>query len=223
MVAKTLVLAALATSANAFAPAPLLKSAAAPRAASRGQVAMFDPSAQYGVLKPVGFFDPLGLSKGISEEKFFRWREIEIKHGRVCMVAFVGFIWQQGLGHLPGYISHHPDLKFSEIPDGVAAIGAVPGLGWAQILWFAGLLELGPFSVYNRREERPGAFNYFKWGGNDVGEAYPGLTDENRIQKLTIELQNGRLAMLGVLGMLMGDVVAPGTMGLPTADGIGLF
>ena len=51
---------------------------------------MFDPSAQYGVLKPVGFFDPLGLSKGISEEKFFRWREIEIKHGRVCMVAFVG-------------------------------------------------------------------------------------------------------------------------------------
>ena len=132
-------------------------------------------------------------------------------------------IWQQGLGHLPGYISHHPDLKFSDIPDGVAAIGAVPGLGWAQILWFAGLLELGPFSVYNRREDRPGAFNDFKWGGNDVGEAYPGLTDENRIQKLTIELQNGRLAMLGVLGMLMGDVVAPGTMGLPTADGIGLF
>jgi hypothetical protein len=214
---------ALAASANAFAPGASLKRPVAPRIASRGQVAMFDPSQQYGVLKPVGFFDPLGLSKGISEEKFFRWREIEIKHGRVCMVAFIGFIWQQGLGHLPGYISHHPDLKFSDIPDGVAAIGAVPGLGWAQILWFAGLLELGPFSVYNRREERPGAFNYFKWGGNDVGEAYPGLTDENRIQKLTIELQNGRLAMLGVLGMLMGDVVAPGTMGLPTADGIGLF
>jgi hypothetical protein len=214
---------ALAASANAFAPGASVKSHVAPRTASRSQVAMFDPSQQYGVLKPVGFFDPLGLSKGISEEKFFRWREIEIKHGRVCMVAFVGFIWQQGLGHLPGYISHHPDLKFSDIPDGVAAIGAVPGLGWAQILWFAGLLELGPFSVYNRREDRPGAFNYFKWGGNDVGEAYPGLTDENRIQKLTIELQNGRLAMLGVLGMLMGDVVAPGTMGLPTADGIGLF
>jgi len=214
---------ALAASANAFAPGASLKSRVAPRTTSRSQVAMFDPSQEYGVLKPVGFFDPLGLSKGISEEKFFRWREIEIKHGRVCMVAFLGFIWQQGLGHLPGYISHHPDLKFSDIPDGVAAIGAVPGLGWAQILWFAGLLELGPFSVYNRREERPGAFNYFKWGGNDVGEAYPGLTDENRIQKLTIELQNGRLAMLGVLGMLMGDVVAPGTMGLPTADGIGLF
>jgi hypothetical protein len=29
--------------------------------------------------------------------------------------------------------------------------------------------------------------------------------------------------MLGVLGILMGDVVAPGTMGLPTEDGIGLF
>ena len=115
---------------------------------------------------------------------------------------------------MPGYISHHPDLKFSEIPDGVAAIGAVPGLGWAQILWFAGLLELGPFSVYNRREERPGAFNYFKWGGNDVGEAYPGLTDENRIQKLTIELQNGRLAMLAVTAYVIEEYVS----GLPVVE-----
>merc|ERR1711990_60639 len=77
-----------------------------------------------GVLKPVGFFDPLGLSKGIDEEKFIRWRTIEIKHGRICMMAFLGFIWQQGVGHLPGYISHSPDLKFSDIPDGVAAIAA---------------------------------------------------------------------------------------------------
>merc|ERR1719454_2563541 len=221
---KAAVLALLATSASAFVTKTgPVRSAPVARTVSKGDVSMFDPRGELGVLRPVGFFDPLGLSKGITEEKFNRWRTVEIKHGRVCMMAFLGFIWQQGVGHFPGYISHSPDLKFSDIPDGVAAIGAVPGLGWAQILWFAGLLELGPFSVYNRREERPGAFNYFKWGGNDVGEAYPGLTDENRIQKLTIELQNGRLAMLGVLGMLMGDVVAPGTMGLPTADGIGLF
>lgn len=60
------------------------------RAGARGKVAMFDPSQEYGVLPPVGFFDPLGLSKGISEEKFRRWRTVEIKHGRVAMMAFLG-------------------------------------------------------------------------------------------------------------------------------------
>ena len=99
-------------------------------------------------------------------------------------------IWQQGVGHFPGYISHSPDLKFSDIPDGVAAIGAVPGVGWAQILWFCGLLELGMFSVKTQRA--PGAFNFYRPGGPELG-GYPGVTDENRAQKLTIELQNGRL------------------------------
>lgn len=127
-------------------------------------------------------------------------------------------IWQQGVGHLPGYISKSMDLKFSDIPDGVAAISAVPALGWAQILWFVGLLELGPYSLDTMGE--PGQFKIY----NPFGDyAYPGVTEENRTEKLTIELQNGRLAMLGVLGILFGDTLAPGTMGLPTEDGIGLF
>lgn len=208
----------LLASASAFAPKTALPRSVAVRSSSKGQLNMFDPSQEYGVLKPVGFFDPLGLSKGISEEKFMRWRTIEIKHGRVCMMAFLGFIWQQGLGHFPGYISPSAGIKFSDIPDGVSAISAVPLLGWAQILWFVGLLELGPSNV--RTQTKPGGFSFYRPGG---GEAYPGLTDENRIQKLNIEIQNGRLAMLGVLGLLMGDVTAPGTMGLPTEDGIGLF
>lgn len=214
-----LVLLACLAATEAFAPARSLFSAVAPRTAARGRMSMFDPSQEYGVLPPVGFFDPLKLSKGISEEKFMRWRTVEIKHGRVAMMAFLGFVWQQGVGHLPGYISKSADLKFSDIPDGMAAISAVPALGWAQILWFAGLLELGPYNL-----DKMGAPGQWKIVNPVSGpDAYPGVTDENRIQKLTIELQNGRLAMLGVLGMAMGDVVAPGTLGLPTEDGIGLF
>jgi light-harvesting complex I chlorophyll a/b binding protein 1 len=205
---KAAVLALLATSASAFvAKTGPVRSAPVARTAAKGSVTKLDP---------------LGLSKGIDEEKFNRWRTVEIKHGRVCMMAFVGFIWQQGVGHFPGYISHSPDLKFADIPDGVAAIGAVPGVGWAQILWFAGLLELGMFSVKTQRA--PGAFNFYRPGGPELG-GYPGVTDENRAQKLTIELQNGRLAMLGVIGILMGDVVTPDQAGIPfpLEDGIGLF
>merc|ERR1719453_132208 len=213
---------AMIMTASAFVPTPVLKSTVATRTASKGSLNMFNVEDQLGVLRPVGFFDPLGLSKGITEEKFNRWRTVEIKHGRVCMMAFLGFIWQQGVGHFPGYISHSPDLKFSDIPDGVAAIGAVPGVGWAQILWFCGLLELGMFSVKTQRA--PGAFNFYRPGGAELG-GYPGVTDENRAQKLTIELQNGRLAMLGVIGILMGDVVTPDQAGIPfpLEDGIGLF
>ncbi|CAE7444886.1 FCPF, partial [Symbiodinium pilosum] len=54
-----------------------------------------------GVQAPVGFWDPLGLSKG--------------------------------------YLSPSLGLKFSDVPNGLAAISKV--LGWLQILWFIGLIE----------------------------------------------------------------------------------
>merc|ERR1712066_146347 len=45
-----------------------------------------------GILPPVGFWDPLGLSEGRDEEKILRWREIELKHGRQSMLAALGFL-----------------------------------------------------------------------------------------------------------------------------------
>ena len=45
----------------------------------------------------------------------------------------------------PGYLSPSMGLKFADVPNGLAAIGKVPGNGWAQIVAFAGYYEL---SVY---------------------------------------------------------------------------
>jgi len=221
MIRAALVL-SLCASASAFVTKTGPVRSVARTAAKPASVQMFDPRSELGVLKPVGFFDPLGFCKKADQAQFDRWRTVEIKHGRVCMMAFLGYIWAQGVGHFPGYISPSQGLKFSDIPDGIDAIAKVPGLGWAQILWFAGLLELGAFSVKTQRA--PGAFNFYRPGGPELG-GYPGVTDENRAQKLTIELQNGRLAMLAVLGILMGDVVTPDQQGipLPLEDGIGLF
>lgn len=36
-----------------------------------------------GVLKPTGFWDPLGLAKDIDEATFEKYRTAELKHGRV--------------------------------------------------------------------------------------------------------------------------------------------
>merc|ERR1719271_1856749 len=39
-----------------------------------------------------GFFDPLGLHKGASIPDVRRWREAELTHGRVAMLAALGFV-----------------------------------------------------------------------------------------------------------------------------------
>merc|ERR1739848_4999 len=45
-----------------------------------------------GVTAPFGFFDPLGFTTSITEGKLLFYREVEIKHGRVAMLASLGFL-----------------------------------------------------------------------------------------------------------------------------------
>jgi len=45
-----------------------------------------------GALPPVGFFDPLGFADKADEQTLKRYREAEITHGRVAMLAVVGFL-----------------------------------------------------------------------------------------------------------------------------------
>merc|ERR1712154_644030 len=45
-----------------------------------------------GALPPVGFFDPLGLAEKANEATLLRYREAEVTHGRVAMLATVGFL-----------------------------------------------------------------------------------------------------------------------------------
>ena len=47
-----------------------------------------------GQLPPLGFFDPLGLASKdyVSQKELKRWRESELKHGRIAMLAAVGLL-----------------------------------------------------------------------------------------------------------------------------------
>merc|ERR1711979_65498 len=47
---------------------------------------------ELGVQAPVGYWDPLGLSKDGDADAFKRRRVTEIKHGRVSMFACLGYI-----------------------------------------------------------------------------------------------------------------------------------
>lgn len=45
-----------------------------------------------GQLAPTGFFDPLRLSATVSDDTLKKWREAELKHGRVAMLASLGLL-----------------------------------------------------------------------------------------------------------------------------------
>ena len=103
---KLAVLAALAGSAAAFAPAPVAKQSTALSA---------DFSKELGAQAPLGFFDPQGFLKDADQEQFDRFREVELKHGRISMLA------------VTGYLTTASGYRFPNFPEDVpAGFGAWP-------------------------------------------------------------------------------------------------
>lgn len=51
---------------------------------------------EIGAQMPLGFFDPLGILDDADDAKFNRLRYVEIKHGRIAMLAVVGHIFTTG-------------------------------------------------------------------------------------------------------------------------------
>uniref|UniRef100_UPI0016CA68C3 Uncharacterized protein n=1 Tax=Isochrysis galbana TaxID=37099 RepID=UPI0016CA68C3 len=136
-----------------------------------------------GACKPLGFFDPLGFSKDASPASMAKFREAELKHGRVAMLACAGMITAD---------KFHPlyDGKLSSNP--LLAIAQVPKLGLLQILLFIGFMEV--FGILNSRrpDYKPGDFlGSSQWDTTEVWDNYQ-----------LRELNNGRLAMFASIGML---------------------
>jgi len=158
---------------------------------------------ELGATGPLGLWDPLGLSSKASPAKFARWRAVEIKHGRIAMMATTGYI-AQSCFRFGGYLSTSANIKFADVPNGIKGLAAVPPLGLAQILLFIGLMECGTWRFYEG--SWPGSVPAGKAPGDVAGEFWVRYTDPaEKKSKLNIELNNGRAAMMGITGMLMHD------------------
>merc|ERR1739838_167070 len=96
---------------------------------------------ELGVQAPVGFWDPVGFCNDGDSAKFKRRRATELKHGRVSMLACMGYITPE-LFKLPGYLSPTQKVNFADIPNGLAAISKVPVAGWAQIAAWCAFCEV---------------------------------------------------------------------------------
>lgn len=152
---------------------------------------MFDaPAGLKGYVGEEDGFDPLGLSD-IFDIKWLR--EAELKHGRICMLAFVGFIFPDTIAKLP----NHP---WPSVEAHDASLGPFGG-AMGQIFLFIALVEIltgvpATNLTMNGGDREPGDFGF-----DPLGFLSGATPEEKELMQLK-ELKNGRLAMLGFSGIV---------------------
>jgi len=172
----------------AFTPSAFAGKALARPAARTHAVTRMSVEDMVGIdVETGGLFDPLGFSK--DEASLFRRRAVELKHGRICMLATFGVLVQT-------YV-HLPDPVFSN-PRPIGALLQVLDqrpVAAIQILLAIGLLELTA-GAQDYANKAPGDLGRF-------GDAFK-PDDAGELAELQLkELKNGRLAMMGIMGMLV--------------------
>jgi len=185
---KFAVLATLIASAAAFAPASQTAKSSTALSAFENEV---------GAQAPLGFFDPFGVVSDVDQATFDRLRYTEIKHGRICMLGVVGYLVTYAGIRLPFDI----DLSgksFADIPSGFDAIGAIPDGGIAQLMAFIGFLEIFVMKDVTGKGEFVGDFRN---GFFDLG--WDSFSEETKLQKRAIELNQGRAAQMGLLALMV--------------------
>jgi hypothetical protein len=156
---------------------------------------------EIGSQPPLGFFDPLGFLDNADDARFNRLRYVELKHGRVCMLAILGHIVTTGGVRLPGDIDYH-GTSFDSIPTGIAALTKVPPAGLLQMFLFTGFLELGVMKDITGDGQSVGDFR------NDfIDFGWDTFTPEEQERKRAIELNNGRAAQMGILGLMVHEML----------------
>jgi light-harvesting complex I chlorophyll a/b binding protein 1 len=164
----------------------------------------FGPSAitpgDIGTTKPLGVYDPLQLMSKYPD-KYRRWQEMEIKHGRFAMAACLHvFVTEAGI-RWPGYLSIAEDIKFTDMPGGtIASWAAMPNLAWAQIVLIIALFDNSVLA--QDPDKAPGDVAPFFWARY---EDKPGQSGKEF--KLNAERNNGRAAMMGILGMIIHEAL----------------
>ena len=103
MFRATAILAILASVA-AFAPMGRMATSSALKMSFESEI---------GAQAPLGFWDPLNLLKDADQERFDRLRYVEVKHGRISMLAILGHSVTTAGYRLPGKIAY--EVAFSDV------------------------------------------------------------------------------------------------------------
>jgi len=174
-----------------------------------------------GTTPPLGIYDPLNLRKA-DPTKYRRFQEMEIKHGRLAMAATLHVLITEAGFRFPGYLSDGTfggdPIKFADMPAGtLASWAAMPALGWAQIIAFIALCDSDEIQDGLRAvgdkwlPEKLFAQDPKREPGN-VASLDPNWWkryDDPKVRefKLNAERNNGRAAMMGIVGMIIHEAL----------------
>jgi hypothetical protein len=177
-----------------------------------------------GVTEPLGFFDPGNWMRGKSEGTQRFYREVELKHGRLSMLAALGFLVGEqyhplfgGDIDVPSLVAFQKTLtEFPQVEVKLIYIAIITAIAIPEI-----------YSTFNFEEPtgkktKDGEFNSEEWQSKawqirkeiipgDLGFDPLGLkpTDAEEMKAMqTKELNNGRLAMFGIAGMVAQELVS---------------
>ena len=142
-----------------------------------------------------------------NQEKFDALREREIKHGRVAMLAVVGYLTTAAGVRFPGA---------EDIPDGLASWQALLDTRDGQNVLLQMLAFFTVAEIINRDadwiDNEAEFVGDYRNGALDFG--WDKLDDATKLKKRAIELNNGRAAMMGIWGLvtheMMGVSILPG-------------
>merc|ERR1719224_17402 len=162
-----------------------------------------------GAIAPAGEFDPAGFTADLSKDEVMRFREAEITHGRVGMLASAGFLVQENF---------HP--LFSG--DGGPAIEQIPALPpWLWVVMSVGIgfaesirIQKGWANPYEKMENVQALKPEYYPG--DLGFDPLGLKPSDPAELRTMqekELSHGRLAMLAAAGFIAQEAATGTTWG----------
>jgi len=157
-----------------------------------------------GAVGPLGFFDPLGFSKDKELAGVKRLREAEVMHGRVAMMATVGYLIGESTPTITYGMNTHHTIANDQIPE-VAGTVMFPfflAINIAEAYRAnKGWVEPGLGPLFTLRE------NYYP---GDLGFDPLGLKPEDPKDFANMqakELSNGRLAMIAVAGFCVQELV----------------
>jgi len=197
--------------------------------------ALSDLKEQANELNPsVGYWDPLRFSQasfwGQGNDATIGWlRHSEIKHGRIAMAGFVGFCIHENGIHWPWALSKSlPDYSSFDGLSAPAVWDAIPTASKLQILLVIGFFEFwsesrfvleGDGQKHYMRGGKPGYFPTFDqlphpvpFNLYDPFGISKKMSEEKKSERLLAEINNGRLAMLGLMSLVAEARAGPGAV-----------
>jgi len=174
-------------------------------------------------------WDPIGFTERTTDPLMLWYRAAELKHSRVAMLACTGWLVNQYELYFPGNLaSGTPFSSLGKNP--LEAWNATPYDGKLQILVAILLAEFhSEFGTYKKHYTKGGPLpgnqiertdNGWRdvWGGKVLNIPFgPDDTEEMFRRRQNAELNNGRLAMIGIMGFSAAALV-PGSV--PALDGL---